>query len=488
MPTLELSGIEKRYGRTRALAGLDLSIAAGEVLGVIGPNGAGKSTLVRMLAGEETPDAGTVAIDGTQWTPAGRSVAVVHQEPRLFPNLTVSQNLVVGREGYVLGRPRLSDPDRAVLAELGIEGHADVRLGACSLVVRQLTSIARALAQQAELFLFDEPNSALTEEESTRLFEQMHELAASGRFVILVSHRLGELTAHATRVAVIREGRCVNVLERQDISEDALARELVVGTHDAARTRRVERARAAGGASVLHVDEPARRGASSDELELDVAAGEIVALVGVEGSGARELLAGLGGYLAGRSRQTAPHSVYVPADRRTSLYPNHSVGQNLVARLPARAIAIGGYLLPRRIAARANELIETFRVRTESSFASIGSLSGGNQQKVAIAAAIAAGPRILLLEEPTRGVDISSKAEIYRLLREFADRGNGVLVLCTEVPEVFDLADRVVVIASGRVRGILDVGASPDVVSLASALTSLETSDAPRKPQGEPAA
>jgi ABC-type sugar transport system ATPase subunit len=253
----------------------------------------------------------------------------------------------------------------------------------------------------------------------------------------------------------------VNVLERATISEDTLARELVVGTHDAARTQRVEVARASGRPLVLHID------------ELTVAEGEIVALVGVEGSGARELLASLGG-LGTRRDTTASNSVYVPADRRTSLFPNHTVAQNLVARLPASSIAFGGLLRPRRIDQTARELIATFHVRTESPSQPIGSLSGGNQQKVAIAAAIAAGPRVLLLEEPTRGVDISSKAEIYRLLREFADRGNGVLVLCTEVPEVFDLADRVAVITDGAVRGVLDVSAVTDIVELASALTALE--------------
>jgi ABC-type sugar transport system ATPase subunit len=468
VPTLELRGIEKRYGRTQALAGLDLSIEAGEVVGIIGPNGAGKSTLVRVLAGEEPPDAGSIAVDGRPFVPGDHSVAVVHQDPRLFPNLTVAQNLAVGREGYRLGRPTLSEDDRVILEQLGIASYADVLLERCSLVVRQLASIARALAQQAELFLFDEPNSALTEDESIRLFEQMHQLAASGRFVVLVSHRLAELTAHAARVAVIREGRCVNVLERAAISEVALARELVVGTHDAGRTQRVEVARESGRPLVLRIDQTKHHG-----HELTVAEGEIVALVGVEGSGARELLASLGG-LGPKRYATASNSVYVPADRRTSLFPNHTVAQNLVARLPASSIAIGGLLRPRRIDQTARELIATFHVRTESPSQPIGSLSGGNQQKVAIAAAIAAGPRVLLLEEPTRGVDISSKAEIYRLLREFADRGNGVLVLCTEVPEVFDLADRVAVIAAGAVRGILDVGGVTDIVELASALTALE--------------
>jgi ABC-type sugar transport system ATPase subunit len=469
VPTLELRGIQKRYGRTHALAGLDLSIAAGEVVGIIGPNGAGKSTLVRVLAGEESPDAGSIAVDGRPFVPGDHSVAVVHQEPRLFPNLTVAQNLAVGREGYRLGRPTLSDGDWVILEQLGIASYADVLLERCSLVVRQLASIARALAQQAELFLFDEPNSALTEDESKRLFEQMHQLAASGRFVILVSHRLAELTAQAARVAVIREGRCVNVLERAAISEDALARELVVGTHDAARTQRVEVARESGRPLVLRIDPSAQHGA-----ELSVAEGEIVALVGVEGSGARELLASLGGLSAARNATAASNSVYVPADRRTSLFPNHTVAQNLVARLPASSIAIGGLLRPRRIEQTARELIATFHVRAEAPSQLIGSLSGGNQQKVAIAAAIAAGPRVLLLEEPTRGVDISSKAEIYRLLREFVDRGNGVLVLCTEVPEVFDLADRVAVIARGAVRSVLDVSAVADIVELASALTALE--------------
>lgn len=479
--TLVLQDIRKRYGETVALDGLDLTVRSGELLGIAGPNGAGKSTLMKILAGEEPPDAGSIQLDGKPWGPSDRAhrVAVVHQEPQLFPNLTVGQNLVVGREGYYIGRPRLKGMEREILGELGISDAVDRPLGACPLVTRQLTSIAKALVHEAELFLFDEPNSALTEEESVRLFEHMHELEARGHFIILVSHRLGELVAHAREVAIIREGKCAAILRGKDLTEDGIARQLVVTEGDQEQGEIAPTVETSGGEVILKLEAWTHAAREFDDLSLEVRRGEILAVVGVEGSGARELLASVVGLEpatgtmvvaghrggAARDRLTA----FLPADRRSSLFPHLSVGDNLVARLGSPQIAsVLGYLRRRRISALAREMVPRFHIKARSIADTIRALSGGNQQKVAIAAAIAKDPKVLILEEPTRGVDIGSKAEIYRVLREFVAHGNGILMYCTEVPEVFELADRVAVVEDGKLRGILDVHAYSHVASLAS--------------------
>ncbi len=196
---IRLRGLTKRYGSTVALNGLDLDVAPGEILGVAGPNGAGKSTLVRMIGGEESPTSGSLTLDGRPWSPTEQwnVVSIVHQEPQLFPNLTVAENMVAGREGGGAGWPKPSRGDLQVMDALGLGSVRDSRLGDCSLAMQQRTEIARAVARDARVFLFDEPNSALTDAESDELFREMRKLAESGRVVLLISHRLGDLVSIA---------------------------------------------------------------------------------------------------------------------------------------------------------------------------------------------------------------------------------------------------------------------------------------------------
>jgi ABC-type sugar transport system ATPase subunit len=498
--TLELRGIRKSFGETRALQGVDLVARSGEILGVAGPNGAGKSTLMRILAGEEARDAGDILVNGQPWStgdPRDR-VAVVHQEPQLWPNLTVGQNLMVGREPSPHTFPALPEPDRAILRSLEIDGYVDRPLVDCPLAVRQRVEIGRALALDARFFLFDEPNSALMEEESDRLFAAMHDLADRGRIVLLVTHRLGEMVAHCDRVVVIRDGVVAAELSGARLTEAGIARELVLGyqavtvTDDGGPSVRpddIAEAQGPGPAEstgpVLSVERWTSPEGKFSDVSLRVMRGEVLALVGVEGSGAREIVASAAGFAAaagtvlvddreGAGAVTA-RTVYLPADRRGMLFANLSVGDNLVMRLGIPEIAMaGGFLSLRRLRARAAELVTRFRVRTRSPKAPLPSLSGGNQQKVAIAAAIARRPALLVLEEPTRGVDVGSKAEIYRILRDYAREGHGVLVYCTEVPEVYELADRCVVVDAGRPAADMRVADARDLTSLADAIASSE--------------
>jgi ABC-type sugar transport system ATPase subunit len=385
---LELQGITKSYGETRALDGLDLTAKSGEILAVAGPNGAGKSTMIRILAGEDTVDAGRVLIDGRAWSTADQrhQIAVVHQEPQLFPTMTVAENLLLGREGRRIGRPRASARETRVLAELRIAQFAHLPLDACSLVTRQLTEIGRALVHDARVFLFDEPNSALTEDESARLFEYMHALKNDGRIVILVTHRLAELVTHADRVAIIRGGRCTATLERGAITQEAVAAQLVVGAPEReGGAPRQATSLDADRAVVRLAGWTHARGAFAD-VSLQVSAGEIMALVGVEGSGGRELLRSMAGLerahgaleigaFSGRNAARALVT-YLAADRKISLFANFSVGDNLVSRLGAPDIASPAGMLRRRSLLRlAGELIARYGIRTRGAAQPIGSLS-----------------------------------------------------------------------------------------------------------------
>jgi ABC-type sugar transport system ATPase subunit len=481
---IRLRGLQKRYGPTVALAGLDLDIRPGEILGVAGPNGAGKSTLVRIIAGEERADGGELTFDGRPWSPAAdwSQVAVVHQEPQLFPNLTVAENVLVGREGTRNRWPKLGAGDAKVMKAFGIDLFGSTLLADCTLATQQRAEIARAVARDSQVFLFDEPNSALTDEESNELFQEMRKLAAAGRMVLLVTHRLGDLFEHATRVAVIRDGRVRAILEGESLTEDGVAQQLVVGrTPDT--DFRTDAATDHQGNSLVSVDGWSHAEAFRN-IALEAKSGEIVALVGVEGSGARELLRSLAGLescsgviaIAGATGNRAVRlSAYVPATRMLSLYSNLSVAENLLVRLGSPEIAgIGMALKRKRMRQLASEAIRRFLIRTHSISQGIPSLSGGNQQKVAIAQALNCSPRLLLLEEPTRGVDIHSKAEIYRLLRDFAGAGNTVVMYCTEVLEVYEAADRAHVVVDGDLSHPIVVGDYAHVEALATDIARME--------------
>ena len=481
---IRIRNVAKRYGSTIALDGVELDLHPGEVIGIAGPNGAGKSTLIRMIAGEERPDSGTMTLDGRSWFPAvdWHDVAVVHQEPQLFPNLTVAENVLVGREGTRITRPRLGLDDAGVMQALGIGRLKDVLLEDCTLATQQRTEIARAVARSARVFLFDEPNSALTDEESDELFREMHKLAGEGRIVLLVTHRLGDLVEHANRVAIIRDGQVKKIIAKPELTEEAIAEQLVVGTAD----QQAAVARAGGteaGREIFSVSGWSHPTAFTD-VSFSAADGEVIALMGVEGSGARELLRSFSGLerCTGRIRLEGVNTsgvfgrtAYVPATRADSLYSNLSVGENIVVRLGVPQIAGPTLALrKRRMGEIAAESVKRFFVKTRTLTQGIRSLSGGNQQKVAIAQALTLGPRMVLLEEPTRGVDIQSRREIYRLLRDFASGGNAAIMFCTEVLEIFESADKVIVVSDGRLSEPLKVADYPHVEALAAAITRLE--------------
>ena len=476
---IRLEHLRKEYGDTIALEDLNLLAHPGEILGIAGPNGAGKSTMVKILASETNQTSGTITLNGAPWDPREnkKQVAIVHQEPQLFANLTVAENILVGIEKSKYVRPKSSQVDQNLLNEVGLAEYAHRRLGSLPLAIQQRTEIAHALARSADVFLFDEPNSALTEEESSELFEWMHKLAKEGKIVFLVSHRLSELAAHCDRVVVIIDGNAKVEIKKNELTEERISRELMTGVAN----KRASLAQAGkNNTNLLTVSEWKHVDEAFKPIELSIMQGEILAVIGVEGSGGREIVRSLAGFSPTTGDITMQESkgstvtkqvAFVSGDRSSSLFSNLSVGENLYVRLENRIKTKLRTLSQSSARAIAESAKSEFLVRAASIDTPIRSLSGGNQQKVAIASALALKPQMIALEEPTRGVDISSKAEIYKLVREYVSQGNAAVFYCTEVSEVFESADRAAVVFDGKIKKILDVTKFNDAESLAGAIS-----------------
>lgn len=483
---LEVRSVAKRFGPTVALQNLDLGVAPGEIVGVAGPNGAGKSTLIHILSGELAEDSGAVYLDGVELEASKRSplVSVVHQELQLFPTLTVGENLLIGQPLPRLARPKpVAETIRAVADEFGLARYLHRLVEECSVVVRQLTEIARAIIQNKPVLVLDEPNSALTQEESERMFQEVLRLKKSAsKIVVLVSHRLDDLVAYCDRVAVLSEGRVARELHGTSLTTAELGRAIVAGVPLSTSTARgaeeesqAEATVAAGGVShvrrevglrevgarrpaVLDVNgwSDPRRGAFRG-VDVVVRRGEAVFITGKEGSGGREMIkaiAGIGGFA--RDLQVSAQIrdlpiCFVPGDRGESIFANLSVRANLAARLETSALRSRYRFLNRSLIDRcAEDLIDSLSIKTPGGDASVAFLSGGNQQKVAIGSALARRPELLLLEDPTRGVDVAARAQIVRAIRTFVEQGNAVFGFSPELDEVFELADVAYVAVNGR--------------------------------------
>lgn len=491
--SLVIEGLTKAYGRTRALRGLSLVVAPGQIVGIVGPNGAGKSTFLKILAGEEHEDEGVIRIGERALLPESRrgAVAVVHQEPQLFPNLTVAENLLIDAHG--VARPKPTREMYRLLEGLQISKVANAPLEKASIVVWQLTEIARAVLREAEVFLFDEPNSALTKEESERLFEQMSALRDAGKFVFLVSHRLGDVAEVCESVAVVRDGLVVASLSGSEVTSERLAMLLIAeefGSADSEARDSDAETVPSSHADPERAGAPSAPGAHQDSdraiLQLDamIAAnrleglpGVVIAVTGPEGGGGRELTRAA--EVTDASASSVEHTggrAYMPSDRRHSLFFNMSVAANISARLARRDLPGQSKLLSRRVLATAAEsFIERFNIKAEHAGASIGSLSGGNQQKVALASALAVDPSLLIIEEPTRGVDIRTKIQIYEILRNFSESGGAVVMYVTELEDALGCAEHLFVVSEGRVRGRTHVDRAGNLETLGAEVNRLLT-------------
>ncbi len=478
-PVLEARGVRKHFPGVQALDGVSLAVRAGEVLAVIGENGAGKSTLMKILAGLQPPDAGELLLDGRPVVFAGtadamsRGVVLIHQELNLADNLSVAANLFLGRELTRLGWPDrrgMNVRSRQLLERVGLDVPPGRRVGELPPGQRQMVEIARALSQAARVIIMDEPTSSLTQRETERLFAVIADLKRAGVAVVYISHRLGEVGAVADRVAALRDGRNSGELARQEISHRRMV-ELMVGRDLKQFFHRAHPPARADATPRLEVRQLRYAGGPDTPVSFALRAGEIVGLAGLVGAGRTELsealfglrpvtagevlLDGRPGALRSPARAIAAGLLLVPEDRRAhGLVLELSVRQNLGLPNFDRLSRLG-LLLPGREEALARGLCERLRVRTPGLEQTVGLLSGGNQQKVVLGKWLARQPRVLLLDEPTRGVDVGAKSEIYALMDELAGAGVAVLRISSDLEEVLGMSDRVLVLHEGRLAGEL---------------------------------
>jgi ribose transport system ATP-binding protein len=478
-PTLQMRKIEKRFPGVHALRGVGLSVDAGEVVALLGENGAGKSTLMKVLGGVHRPDSGEVLIDGEpvdiqSVSDAARyGVAFIHQELNVLDNLDVAANVFLGREP-VRGGPlrlvdtkRMREETRRHLARLGLEIEPDTPLARLSIAQQQMVEIAKALSQDARILIMDEPTSSLTLSETARLLGVVKELRAQGVGVIYISHRLGEVKEIADRALVLRDGANAGELARGEIDHDRMVR-MMVGRDIQSFYQHPE-----GEKEPRYFVVEALRTARypSQRVAFDVGRGEILGLAGLVGSGRTEVARALFGVepalesdvrLDGEPmRIRTPHDairrgIYlIPEDRRAAgLVTEMAVRENvtlpaLERYAPGRLISFG------RERAAAVDVCGRLNVKTPSVEARAANLSGGNQQKVVLAKWLSLEPKVLIFDEPTRGVDVGAKAEIYALLRGLAEGGVAVLMISSDMEEILHVSDRVAVMHEGSLTGIL---------------------------------
>jgi len=487
-PAVSVSGLSKSYGGIRALVDMDLQVRPGAIHAIVGENGAGKSTLMKILAGAVTPDAGTIAVDGrdvafaTPMDARRAGIGIVYQELSLFPDRSILANLFPDRQPTRFGLVDAREMRRraaAVLADIGLEADPATLVGELELDERQLVEICRVLVEHPRLLILDEPNSALNERETKRLFDVLRQLRDSGVTILVVSHRLEEVFAISERITVMRNGALVMTRDSAELTMT----EVVEGMVGAAQAELFPARRPAvttpGSEAVgLRVD-----GLSAGDELLDVSftarSGEVVGLAGLDGSGVATLLGVLfgtraatagtvtypdgGGLPASPTRAASRGISLVPADRRNQgLMLDRSVVRNITL-VSVGAIDTGSpWVSVGSMLEATRRQVERLRIKVADVQAEVGSLSGGNQQKVVLGRWLEAEPRLLLLDDPTRGVDIGAKHEIYLLIRRLAEEGRVVLFRSTELPELVGLADRILVFYRGRLALDLDGGSVDD--------------------------
>jgi ribose transport system ATP-binding protein len=476
---LEMRGIDKSFPGVHALRSVDLSIARGEVLGLVGENGAGKSTLIKILAGAYMRDKGEIRIGGQLVEAASprdmieRGVAIIYQDPALAPHLSTAENIFMGRlpktKFGAIDWHNLERDTIAVGEQLGMRFQPRQRVQHLSVAQRQMVEIARALSRDARLIVLDEPSAVLGDAELQGLFSLIRRLAQQGVAFIYISHRLNEVFEIADRVTVMKDGQVVGTDWAEQLTPARLIRMMVGRELSEIYPKR----NTVFGREALVVRGLTRRGVLHD-LSLSVREGEILGIAGLAGSGRTEILRAVlgadpidGGQIEVSGKQVrikSPQQAIelgiglLPEDRKTEgLLLRQTVGFNVtIARLDQFAPHGVLQLAPER--KKVQEYVERLNVRTSSVSARIRGLSGGNQQKCVFAKWLNANCRILLIDEPTRGVDVGAKREIYQLLADLAARGVAIVMVSSELPEILGLSDRIVVMREGRAMANLSRG------------------------------
>lgn len=492
-PVIEARGIVKRFGGAVAVDDVGLAVSPGEVHGLVGENGAGKSTLMRVLAGVLAPNEGEVRVDGALLEPGDTraaldaGVSLVHQELSLVPEMTVAENISLGstptRAGFIDTTTQRAVATEA-LAEIGVSVDLDEPIARLSVAMRQFVEIARAIARHPKVLILDEPTATLTPAETEYLLAMLKRLAGRGLAIVYISHRIPEIFAICDQVTVLRDGKLVGSAPIDELTPASVVQQMVGRELELdLRSHREDPQIGEVILSARGIEAPGVHG-----IDLDLRAGEIVGLGGLVGAGRTELVRAMIGAdprtagevtitLDGATRRiggyrsaVAAGVAYIPEERRTDgLALTMTVSDNIA--LPNRAVLSRGPVLQRRrIAGFAQRLARTVSLRPPEIGREVGSFSGGNQQKVVVAKWLGREPRVIVLDEPTRGVDVGAKVEIHRLVRELADGGAAVLVVSSDLPELLELSDTIHVVRDGRIVGVLP-GAGTDetaVMALAS--------------------
>ncbi|WP_237478369.1 sugar ABC transporter ATP-binding protein [Lichenibacterium dinghuense] len=478
MPALlTLDGITKTYPGVKALQDVSFDVESGTIHAVMGENGAGKSTLMQVIAGAHRPTAGRLVFDGADLDlastrdAAAKGIAIVFQELMLAPNMSVAENIGLGTEPrqarVLVDRATLRSRARAVLDRLGVAIDPDAQLGDLTIAQQQLVEIAKALVHEPRLLILDEPTSSLSEADSLALFRVVHDLKAHGVTVLYISHRMREVFDNCDSVTVLRDGRHVRTVPLADTSPEEVVR-LMVG-RDLAEVQRVPPS-AEARPVVLSV-RGLGDGHRYHDVSFDIRQGEIVGMAGLIGAGRSEVALGLFGapppesgsveldgkrVAVRRPRDAMRLGIgLVPEDRKgQGLVLGMGVGPNLsLAALGLGMVSSRGFVRQRDETRMIDGYVGRFRIKTPSVEQFVGLLSGGNQQKVVLAKWLAAEPRLLIVDEPTRGVDVGTKAEIYAQMRELAKAGLAILVISSDLPEVLTISDRILVMRAGRLAG-----------------------------------
>ncbi|MGS0685405.1 sugar ABC transporter ATP-binding protein [Nakamurella sp. GG22] len=468
---LQLTGISKRFGAVRAIRNADLIVRTGEVHALIGENGAGKSTMIKIVSGVESADAGRIEFEGADVSISSTTeamalgIATVYQEPQLFSELTVSENIFTGREirkgprvDWAAQNARVTE----LLELLGLPGrYATVPVGTLSIAEQQQVSIAKALAGNAKVLILDEPSAILTDAEIEVLFAVVRRLTASGVSVIYISHRLDELSRIAQQVTIMRDGQTIGSYPIQDLTVRQMAELMVGGILSDDRPERV----VPDGEPALELAGLTRTGKFHD-VNVQVKRGEIVGLYGLVGSGVSEIAAcvygmdrATGGQILLNGTPISPRSpqeaqrlgiALLPANRKLEgMFSFQSIAFNISAGHLKLLSRFGTFMDRAKEKSVAQDMIKRLAVKTPHERQAIGAMSGGNAQKVVLARQLVERPEVLVLAEPTQGVDVGAKEEIHRIITELAENGSAVLVVTSDLPEALRISDRLLVVRRG---------------------------------------
>jgi rhamnose transport system ATP-binding protein len=498
-PALQIVGVHKSYGATRVLTDINFEIGRGRVHALVGENGAGKSTLVKIITGVVQADAGAVMVDGAPVSfkapveARAAGISAVYQDPKLFPHLDIAENIFLGaypRTTFrTVDRRGMYASATAALRQLGVDLDPRSLVAALSMAELQFVEIARALSTDVQLLILDEPTSPLTPAEAERLFRIVRRLREQGKSILLITHRLEEVEEIADDVTVLRDGRHIATRPASTFDRAAIVNLMVGRTIDHMFADRIA---APPGPEVLRVEKLGLHGTFID-VSFSVRAGEIVGMAGLVGAGRSEIAQAIFGmkppsagevFLKGAKVQpSSPGQMldlgvaYLPEDRDgQGLIMAETVVDNVTLPIAGR-LARFGVLAPARERRIAAEAVSTHRVRTSGIDQVVSSLSGGNRQKVAFARWLATAPAVLILDEPTHGVDVGSKAQIHQIIADLAGAGLAVLMISSDLPEVVAMSDRILVIAEGRlVREIGRDDATQESV-MAAATRSVEAVD-----------